>query len=162
MTSLANGRKKISTSSRLCRCGSSLNNPHRFNSRFPSSTFLPIRQIVTRDIHSTIPLVLDAQTVKVSKVFYYLLTFGTGTSLLRRLVLAIPDAITHNDAFITLHESLRQKHGPEVAKWEEMMKDWERDSSKPDPYEIPEECKLSLSSIHAICSLMMYCSRCWS
>ena len=206
MTSLANGRKKISTSSRLCCCGSSLNNPHHFNSRFPkfhlpahkadchsrySFNYTPgvgrtdgegvernwswlngaaastsqmgpgsrndtLDDLMGFSNHRKVTNFGELQCLK--SFFYYSLTFGTGTSLLRRLVLAI----THNDAFITLHESLQQKHGPEVAKWEEMMKDWERDSSKPDPYEIPEECKLSLSSIHAICSLIMYCSRCWS
>jgi hypothetical protein len=83
-------------------------------------------------------------------LFSYLPTFGIGNSLLRRLVLAIPNAIIHNDAFAILHENLRLKHSSDVAGWEEMMKDWEHDSSKPNPYEIPEECKLSLSSIHAI------------
>jgi hypothetical protein len=97
-------------------------------------------------------------------LFYsYLLTFSIGNSLFRRLVLAIPDAIIHNEAFATLHESLQQKHAPEVAEWEQMVKDWEHDSSKSDPYQIPEECKVSLSSVHTSCSRpMIYYLRCRS
>ena len=45
---------------------------------------------------------------------------------------------------------LQQGHGPKVAKWEQMVKDWEQDSSKPDSYVIAEECKLLLSSVHSL------------
>ncbi|RDB28096.1 hypothetical protein Hypma_001549 [Hypsizygus marmoreus] len=64
---------------------------------------------------------------------------GLGDSLLRCLVLAIPQAMLHHQAFNTFTEGLHQEHAEEVVEWERMVEAWEADHLKPNPYALPDE-----------------------
>ncbi|KAJ7609963.1 hypothetical protein FB45DRAFT_982292 [Roridomyces roridus] len=66
-------------------------------------------------------------------------TVGFGNSLLRKLVLAIPKAILHGQAFQAFTEGVREGHEDELEAWGEEIKAWEVDSEKKCPYEYPEE-----------------------
>lgn len=72
-----------------------------------------------------------------------LLRPAAATSLLRKLLLAIPEAIIHHRAFTAFTESLQAENAEELVKWEAQVKSWEADQTLPCPYEIPEESKSS-------------------
>lgn len=59
-------------------------------------------------------------------------------SLLRKLVLAIPQAMVHDCAFCAFTEGLRVGHEPELQEWEKVVRAWEEDNENPNPYEYPE------------------------
>ncbi|KAJ6461985.1 hypothetical protein C8R47DRAFT_993232 [Mycena vitilis] len=65
-------------------------------------------------------------------------TVDLGNSLLRKLVLAIPEAMVHSRAFAAFTDGLREAHEPELREWEQIVRAWEADetqpSTKPDPY----------------------------
>jgi hypothetical protein len=62
----------------------------------------------------------------------------TGNSLLRKLSLAIPQAVLHSRAFHALTEGLRVGHEEELQEWERMVQEWDQDQEKPCPYEYSE------------------------
>ncbi|KAJ7126583.1 hypothetical protein C8R43DRAFT_1090313 [Mycena crocata] len=66
-------------------------------------------------------------------------TVGIGNSLLRKMVLAIPKAILHNRAFHAFTEGLKEGHLEELMNWEQAVRGWEQDHTKPCPYDYPEE-----------------------
>lgn len=68
----------------------------------------------------------------------------SGPSLLRRMALAIPDAILHRRAFHSLTEGLREEHGEQLKEWDRMVREWTVDHSKPNPYDVPEDGTRSL------------------
>ncbi|KAF8122930.1 hypothetical protein K438DRAFT_1651868, partial [Mycena galopus ATCC 62051] len=60
-------------------------------------------------------------------------------SLVRKMVLAIPQAMIHNRAFNSFTTGLRQEHEGELTKWEKMIREWEADpDDNPDPYDYAE------------------------
>jgi len=63
------------------------------------------------------------------------------STLLRKLSLAIPEAIIHHRAFIAFTESLQAEHAEQLVKWEAQVQAWESNRTLPYPYEIPEESK---------------------
>jgi hypothetical protein len=62
-----------------------------------------------------------------------------GDQLLRKLTLAMPEAILHHRAFCAFTEGLREEHGDELIEWERQVQEWESDNSRPCPYDLPEE-----------------------
>jgi hypothetical protein len=72
----------------------------------------------------------------------------TASTLLRKLLLAIPEAIIHYRAFTAFTESLQVEHGEQLLNWEAQVQGWEADHSLPCPYEIPEESMLTTSARH--------------
>ncbi|KAF8169581.1 hypothetical protein K438DRAFT_1774163 [Mycena galopus ATCC 62051] len=61
-------------------------------------------------------------------------------SLLRKMVLAIPQAMIHSRAFNSFTTGLRQEHEGELTKWEKMIREWEADpDDNPDPYDYAED-----------------------
>lgn len=62
-----------------------------------------------------------------------------GRSLLRKMALAIPDAILHRRAFHSLTDGLKEEHGEQLKEWDLMVREWTADHSKPNPYEVPED-----------------------
>ena len=48
----------------------------------------------------------------------------TGNSLLKKMLEAIPEAISHRRAFEEFHENLRSDHPEEVRKWEAEYDTW--------------------------------------
>ena len=62
-----------------------------------------------------------------------------GDQLLRKLTLAMPEAILHHRAFCAFTEGLREEHGDELIEWERQVQEWESDNSQPCPYDLPEE-----------------------
>ncbi|KAJ6479764.1 hypothetical protein C8R45DRAFT_1101208 [Mycena sanguinolenta] len=65
-------------------------------------------------------------------------TVDLGNSLLRKLVLAIPQAMLHNRAFTAFTDGLREGHEAELQDWERAVRAWETDNEKPNPYEYPD------------------------
>jgi hypothetical protein len=63
----------------------------------------------------------------------------TEAELLRKMALAIKMSIIHWRAFRSFTEGLRNEGSVDIAAWEQMIRDWEQDPSKPSPYEFPEE-----------------------
>jgi hypothetical protein len=64
-------------------------------------------------------------------------------SLLRKLILAIPQAMVHNRAFGAFTDSLRDGHEHELREWEKIVWAWEDENEKPNnekenPYEYTE------------------------
>ncbi|KAG6806094.1 hypothetical protein H0H92_012730 [Tricholoma furcatifolium] len=66
-------------------------------------------------------------------------TVDLGDTLLKRLVEAIPEAIVHRQAFVLFTESLQNEHSGDLHAWEKMLREWEADQSKPDPYLVKED-----------------------
>lgn len=69
------------------------------------------------------------------------LVYRAGDTLLRRLVLAIPQSILHRHAFQTFTEGLREEHEQQLVDWDRMVKLWEIDNSNPNPYAYPVNSK---------------------
>ncbi|KAJ7731090.1 hypothetical protein B0H14DRAFT_3097890 [Mycena olivaceomarginata] len=68
-------------------------------------------------------------------------TVGLGTGLLRKMVLAIPQAMIHSRAFHSFTTGLREGHEADLSKWEKMVRDWEKDQDhedSADPYDYAE------------------------
>ncbi|KAJ7118695.1 hypothetical protein C8R43DRAFT_1091016 [Mycena crocata] len=63
---------------------------------------------------------------------------GAGNSLLRKMVLAIPQAMIHSRAFHAFTDGLREHHEEELEEWERTVRAWEENTELPNPYEYPE------------------------
>ena len=74
----------------------------------------------------------------------------TASTLLRKLLLAIPEAIIHHRAFTAFTESLQAEHGEQLLNWEEQIQGWEADHTLPCPYKIPEESMSTMSAFHTL------------
>ncbi|KAJ7180060.1 hypothetical protein C8R43DRAFT_871124 [Mycena crocata] len=74
-------------------------------------------------------------------------TVGLGNSLLRKMVLSIPKAMLHNRAFHAFSEGLKEGHLEELIQWEQSVRAWEQDHTKPCPYDYPEEEDLTLEDV---------------
>ena len=61
-----------------------------------------------------------------------------GNSLLKKIVLAIPEAMYYWRALCGLEEGLNEEHPGHIAEWEVMLANWEADPSKPCPYDSKE------------------------
>ena len=72
------------------------------------------------------------------------------SALLRKLLLAIPEAIIHHRAFTAFTESLQVEHGEQLAEWEAQVLGWEADRTLPCPYEVPEESTSFTSVSYAL------------
>jgi hypothetical protein len=53
--------------------------------------------------------------------------------------LAIKMSIIHWRAYRSFTEGLKREGTVDICAWEQMILDWEQDSSKPSPYEFPED-----------------------
>ncbi|KAF8215194.1 hypothetical protein K438DRAFT_1561909 [Mycena galopus ATCC 62051] len=62
-------------------------------------------------------------------------TVDFGNSLLRKMVLAMPQAVIHSRAFHAFTEGLREGHEDELVKWERMVRAWEADDEAENPYD---------------------------
>ncbi|KAF8190273.1 hypothetical protein K438DRAFT_1536944, partial [Mycena galopus ATCC 62051] len=62
-------------------------------------------------------------------------TVDFGNSLLRKMVLAMPQAVIHSRAFHAFTEGLREGHEDELVKWERMVRAWEADNKAENPYD---------------------------
>lgn len=70
-----------------------------------------------------------------------LLIICTGYLLLKRLLIAIPQAIqTHHD-FVSLNASLKAVDPEEFTAMEQALEAWEADKTQPDPYRLPKSSK---------------------
>ncbi|KAJ7132736.1 hypothetical protein C8R43DRAFT_895348, partial [Mycena crocata] len=65
-------------------------------------------------------------------------TVDLGNSLLRKMVLAIPQAMIHSRAFHAFTDGLREHHEEELEEWERTVRAWEENTELPNPYEYPE------------------------
>ncbi|KAJ7494558.1 hypothetical protein B0H11DRAFT_1716969 [Mycena galericulata] len=65
-------------------------------------------------------------------------TVDLGNSLLRKMVLAIPQAMIHSRAFHAFTDGLRDGHEEDLLKWEKMVRAWEMDHDAESPYEYAE------------------------
>lgn len=66
------------------------------------------------------------------------------TTMLRKMVTAIPQAIMHQRALSYFTESLRQEDAQRVDTWEAQVILWENDHQEYCPYDLPEISKLLL------------------
>lgn len=66
-----------------------------------------------------------------------------GSELHRKLTLAIPEAILHRRAYEAFTESLRVEHAQQLGVWVKLVEDWERDKSKPCPFDLPRKGQFS-------------------
>jgi hypothetical protein len=55
------------------------------------------------------------------------------------MVLAIPKAMLHNQAFRAFTDGVMEGHEQELIRWETEVRAWEQDDSKPCPYDYAEE-----------------------
>jgi hypothetical protein len=72
------------------------------------------------------------------------------STLLRKLLLAIPEAIIHHRAFTAFTESLQAEHAEQLVQWEQQVQSWEADRTLPCPYDIPEESMLATPVCYAL------------
>jgi hypothetical protein len=61
-----------------------------------------------------------------------------GNLLLKRLLLAIPQANQTRKDFVDFDASLREENPEEVATVEQELEAWVVDKTKPDPYRLPK------------------------
>ncbi len=61
-----------------------------------------------------------------------------GDDLLRLLIEAVPLAIEHRDDFNAFDRRLRRERPADVTSWERMLRNWENDHKKPNPYVLPK------------------------
>jgi len=67
----------------------------------------------------------------------------TGNLLLKRLLVAIPQAIQTRNDIVMLTSSLKAENPEELMAMEQALEDWEADKTKPDPYRLPKSSKLA-------------------
>jgi len=65
-----------------------------------------------------------------------------GDHLLRKLTLAIPEAVVHHRAFSAFSEGMRKENANLLAEWEQQVCAWEADRRVFCPYELPNESEL--------------------
>ncbi|KAJ7812570.1 hypothetical protein B0H14DRAFT_3478739 [Mycena olivaceomarginata] len=66
-------------------------------------------------------------------------TVDLGNALLRKMVLAIPEALIHSRAFSSFTAGLREGHEKDLIKWEKMVREWEMDNEENlNPYNYVE------------------------
>ncbi|KAF7359938.1 hypothetical protein MVEN_00720200 [Mycena venus] len=67
-------------------------------------------------------------------------TVDLGNSLLRRMVLAIPQAMMHSRAFHVFTNGLKVAHEAQLRDWEAVIRAWERDplATEINPFDYPE------------------------
>ncbi|KAG6914287.1 hypothetical protein DXG01_001266 [Tephrocybe rancida] len=62
------------------------------------------------------------------------------------------DAIIHRQAFHVFSDALHKEHAAELVEWENGVKEWEKDKTKPDPFLIEEDsvslCELERELAH--------------
>ena len=68
----------------------------------------------------------------------------TASTLLRKMTLALPQAVLHHRAFSAFTESLQAEHAENVVEWETQVRKWELNHALPCPYNLPEQS----SSLH--------------
>lgn len=61
------------------------------------------------------------------------------SSLLRKMSLALPQAVVHHRALSAFTESLQAEHAEHVAEWEARVQKWELDHTLSCPYDVPEQ-----------------------
>ncbi|KAG9316896.1 hypothetical protein JVU11DRAFT_2972 [Chiua virens] len=61
---------------------------------------------------------------------------GMGTTILRKLIEAIPERNEHQEDLEEFEHSLAGRYGGQLAKWREQVEAWEEDASQPNPFEI--------------------------
>ena len=62
-----------------------------------------------------------------------------GNQLLRKLTLAIPEAVVHHPALTAFSDGIRLEHGDIIGRWEQQVLDWEMDNTRFCPYDLPDE-----------------------
>jgi Kyakuja-Dileera-Zisupton transposase len=65
----------------------------------------------------------------------------SGDQLLRKLTVAVPEAVVHHRALCAFSEGLREEHGDVVGEWEQQVLAWEADNTRFCPYDLPEESR---------------------
>ncbi|KAJ6447332.1 hypothetical protein C8R47DRAFT_999818, partial [Mycena vitilis] len=66
-------------------------------------------------------------------------TVDLGNSLLKKMVLAIPQAMIHSPAFHAFTDALREGHEEELQEWETKIRAWEaKPAGLADPYAYPD------------------------
>lgn len=69
---------------------------------------------------------------------HIILTLNAGNLLLKRLLLAIPQANQSKADFIVFDQSLREENLEEVLQMERDLAAWVKDKTRPDPYRLPK------------------------
>ncbi|KAE9395569.1 hypothetical protein BT96DRAFT_942295 [Gymnopus androsaceus JB14] len=68
--------------------------------------------------------------------------------LAKRLIRAVKEFKIHDDDFMEFSESLRESVGDKtIHQWDKMIEEWEKDKTKPCPYELPRDEKMSLKEV---------------
>lgn len=60
-------------------------------------------------------------------------------TLLRKMSIAIPQAVIHHRALSAFTETLQIEHADHVVEWELQVQSWELDHSLPCPYNLPDQ-----------------------
>jgi len=66
---------------------------------------------------------------------------STGYLLLKRLLVAIPQAIQTRNDFHALTKALKADNPEELIAMEAALEAWESDKTQPDPYRLPKSSK---------------------
>ncbi|KAG6809360.1 hypothetical protein H0H92_000568 [Tricholoma furcatifolium] len=64
------------------------------------------------------------------------------TSLLKDMIRAIPEWITHRRAFTIFTETLQENYARDVQEWNKQVVEWEEDATRPDPYLVKEKSEV--------------------
>ncbi|KAG6806650.1 hypothetical protein H0H92_010537 [Tricholoma furcatifolium] len=73
----------------------------------------------------------------------YRRTVELETSLLKDLIRAIPEWISHRRAFTIFTETLQENYAKDVQEWNKQVVEWEEDPTRPDPYLLKEKSEVS-------------------
>ena len=65
------------------------------------------------------------------------------STLLRKMSLALSQAVIHHRALSAFTESLQAEHAGQMAEWETQVQKWELDHTLPCPYDPLEQSKSS-------------------
>ncbi|KAL0069538.1 hypothetical protein AAF712_003196 [Marasmius tenuissimus] len=71
---------------------------------------------------------------------------GLQTSLIKKMVKAIPEAVVNARAYCAFNEALREDHEKDILEWQKQVEDWETGRAKLCPYDV-SECKLTIQQV---------------
>ena len=76
------------------------------------------------------------------------------STLLRKMSLALPQAVIHHRALLAFTESLQVEHAEYITEWEAQVQKWKLNHALPCPYDLPGQSKSSYHWVDLLCFIL--------